>query len=74
MALAGEPVAGGVGRPAGAGHVQVSHQGDLRDPGLFLAQHGVRPHLGEEPVAEVRRSLDHAAAEEIRVGIEEVRR
>jgi hypothetical protein len=34
----------------------------------------VRPHLGEEPVAEVRRGLDHAAAEEVLVGVEEVRR
>ena len=74
MGVAGEPVTGGVGRPPGAGHVQLRHQGDLRDPGLLLAQDGVRPHLGEEPVAEVRRGLDHAAAEEIRVGIEEVRR
>ncbi len=31
-------------------------------------------HLGEEPVAEVGRGLDHAAAEEVSIGIEEVRR
>ena len=74
MTLADEPVAGRVGRPPGAGHVEVGHQGDLRRPGLFLAQDGVRPHLGEEPVAEVWRGLDHAAAEEVLVGIEEVRR
>jgi hypothetical protein len=71
--LADDPLAGGDGRAAGTGHVQVRHQGYLRGPGLFLAQHGVGPHLGDEPVAEVRRRLDHAPAEEVDVGIEEVR-
>ena len=73
MPLVDEPVARGDGRAAGARHVQVRHQGDLGRPGLLLAQQGARPHLGEEPVAEVRRGLDHAAAEKIGVGIEEVR-
>jgi len=34
----------------------------------------VRPDLSEEPVTEARRGLDHAAAEEVLVGVEEVRR
>ena len=65
-----------VGPGAGGAHdpVQRPGVGRLCGPGLFRAQDGVRPHLGEEPVAEVRRGLDHAAAEEVRVGIEEVRR
>jgi hypothetical protein len=40
---------------------------------LFLAQHGVGPDLGQEPVAEVRRGLHYAAAQEVGAGIEEVR-
>ena len=70
---ADEPVTGRDGGPAGAGHVEVGHQGDFRGPGLLLAQHGVGPDLGQEPVAEVRRGLHHAAAQEIGAGIEEVR-
>src|SRR5580693_10216514 len=70
---ADEPVPGRDGGSAGTGHVEVRHQGDFRGPGLLLAQHGVDPDLGQEPVAEVRRGLHHAAAEEVGAGIEEVR-
>jgi transcriptional regulator with XRE-family HTH domain len=69
---ADEPVTGGDGGPAGAGHVQVGHQSDFRGPGLFLAQHGVGPDLGQEPVTEVRHGLHHAAAQEIGAGVVEV--
>jgi hypothetical protein len=41
---------------------------------LLLAQHGTGPDLGQEPVAEVRRGLHDAAAQEVGAGIEEVRR
>ena len=70
---AGEPVTSRDGGPAGAGHVEVRHQGDFRGPGLFLAEHGGRPDLGEEPVAEVRRRLHHATAQEVGAGVKEVR-
>ena len=70
---AGEPITRRDGRPAGAGHVEVGHQGDFRCPGLFLAQHGAGPDLGQKPVAEVRRGLHHAAAQEVSTGVEEVR-
>ena len=69
-----EPVAGRYRRPPRAGHVEIGHQSHLRRLDLLFAQHRVGPDLGQEPVAEVRRGLYHAAAEEIEARIEEVRR
>src|SRR5262249_3374237 len=61
-------------RAARAGHVEVRYQRERRNFPLLLAQRGAFANGGDEPVTELRRGLDNAAADEIRVRIGEVRR
>src|SRR6266540_2339179 len=60
-------------RAPGSGHVQVRDDGEPRHPRLLLAQDGVFTDLGEEPLAELRLGLHHAASNEIGAGVGEVR-
>ena len=64
----------GQGRAARARHVEVGHEREAGDPGLLFAQDRVLADLGQEPLAELGRGLDHAAAHEVGAGVGEVRR
>ena len=55
-----------------ARHVEVGHREDIGDVGLFRAQGRVGPNPCHEPVAEMRLGLEHAATDEVDVGIDDV--
>src|SRR5207247_668359 len=64
----------GARAPARARNVQVGHEGEPARPGLLVPERRVLAHLGQEPLPELRRRLDHAAAQEVRARVREVRR